>query len=827
MDFIEKAIARDPALGLDEPNPNIPEESFEYRTPPARGQANGYAPGAAQPRGRQHAPYPQHGMPPQAPAMQPGYAPAGDQSHGYGYGYMPPEAAMAGGAEPDLKEIFAGLWRGKWFVLSMTLAATVLAAVIVSQIPPRFVAESRVLVAPGQNNVVNLENVLAGLPGDRETISSQVEVIRSRELTEKVVDRFDIRPLSGEDAKPGLTERVKTAVFGMIPPSWLELIGMGQDAAPRPVADEDIVRQRLVDTLRGKLQVYRQAGTRVLVVRYESSNPSRSATIADAFADMYIEGQREAKLDATREASNWLRERVGIVREQVQASEAAVVEYRRRTGLVEGTTDGVTLGSQQMSELSSALVAAQGERMNAESRWQQVQSMVDSGADAAALQDVMSSPVVARLLDRKVDLELSIAELNRKFTSNHPDIGRQKLELGDIRRQISSQVQKTVNRLQEEFQIAEAREASIKSELSSMTSEVADSDVDKVRLRDLQREAQANRTLLETLLTRLKETKSQEDISIQQPDARILSRATTPGTPSFPNSKLLVALAFVGALLGGLILTFMRHILEPGFRSAEQIERTLGLTTLALVPMLTGTSKYLSTPIHYIAKRPRSALAESIRFLNANVRLGLSAGYSPKVVLLTSAQPAEGKTSIALAMAQERAMSGFSTVVVDADLRRGSVEQVLNLKVQAGLGQMLAGKVDLQDVLQGISSGVDVVPAGPTEVTNVSDLLSSKTMDNLLDNLANNYDMVIVDAPPVMVGADALILHKKADATLFVVRWSDTNRKFAKLAVKRLVEQGNEVAGAVLSMVNIKAHSSYGYADSGYYSGRLKKYYTG
>ncbi|MGH2991216.1 MAG: polysaccharide biosynthesis tyrosine autokinase, partial [Solirubrobacterales bacterium] len=375
-----------------------------------------------------------------------------------------------------------------------------------------------------------------------------------------------------------------------------------------------------------------------------------------------------------------------------------------------------------------------------------------------------------------------------------------------------------------EVNVAGAREGTLAAALDRLRAEVGQANTDEVTLRALEREAEASRALLETFLARSKETGSQEDL--QQADATVLSRAGVPQSPSYPRRKLLLIAAAGGAGFLGLMLALGVEMLDHGFRSMEQIERQMGAPPLGLVPVIGGLAKLRRDPDAHILEKPGSAHAEAIR--NLYTGLLLSGGEQPpKTVLVASALPKEGKTSIALSLAHMLASTGHSVVLVDCDLRRPAAHKSFGVHFQPGLVEVLLGKTSLEEVLAtDPRSGARLVPAGEP-VPHPADLLGSPQMKRFLAGLAEGRDLVILDSPPVLAVSDARVLARMVDQTLFLVRWGNTRRERAITGWRQLAEAGGKVTGVALTLVDVRRHAQYGYSDSGAYYGQLKKYYTG
>lgn len=326
-------------------------------------------------------------------------------------------------------------------------------------------------------------------------------------------------------------------------------------------------------------------------------------------------------------------------------------------------------------------------------------------------------------------------------------------------------------------------------------------------------------------MNRFKQTSSQEDIDSLKPNARIISRAYAPRAPSYPNKTKTLALMSIGSTCLGVLLSLISEQLDRGFRASEQIERATGAPVLALIPKVGRSPWQKEEPYSRIDKHPASAFGESIRNLYTGIHFS-RLDKPPKKVLVTSSQPAEGKTTITMCLAKMQARAGRHVVVVDADFRRPGIHKALGLPVQPGLVDLLAEKAALADVCKkdGLS-GVTIIPSGGS-APNPPDILASVQLTTLLETLTQDFDLVLLDSPPVMAISDARILSQKVDTTVFVVCWGTTRRKVVALALNQLWMSGGQLAGIALSMVDPRKQSRYTFGDSGYYSKAIKKYYS-
>ncbi len=732
----------------------------------------------------------------------------------------------AAAREVNFRDIFRRILLRKWILITSVLLVTAVTGILLFSISPRFTAQTSLIVEPREDILDDLKSVLTSLSPDAETIRSEIAIIGSRALAEKVVDqlKLDLEPEFNEALKPKsqLAEffSIKTYLSN---PIVRRLFGLGEE---EPIPEDKLrARERVavIDKFVERLEAFPVPGSRVIVLQFTSENPDLAAEAANLVADVYILDQLEAKYEATRKATLWLNTKIEGLRKKVQESDHAVEAYRNQFGLLEGTTG--TLVSQQISDLNSQMIVARTARAEAEARLSQVRQLIRSSGGASSAADVLQSPVIQSLLTQEAEVKRKVAELSGEYGNRHPRLINARAELKDLQAKMSTEVNKIVQGLRNEVGVARAREASLRKALEQFEGRLAQSNNAEVQLHALQREANADNAMLESFLSRYEETSAQMDVAVNQPDARVISEAVIPNEASFPPKKVILIIALMGSTLIGLLLIFVADQMDSGFRSSEQIEEATGVRVLGLVPLLSERSRSGKSPGNYILNNPVSLFSESIRSLYTSI-LTTRIDSPPKKILITSSQPDEGKTSIAICMARSRALAGYKTVLIETDLRRPVIHKVLKNPRKPGLVELMLGKAELADVMfKDEASGCVVIPAGGS-VPDPTAILSSQKMKKLLDILEKEFETIILDSPPVMAASDARILGADVDLTVFVVRWARTSREVVTLALRQIVDSGGHLGGVVLSQVDPKKHAYYGSGDSGYYHRAVRKYYT-
>ena len=715
--------------------------------------------------------------------------------------------------EFDLMALYRTLRKRLGLIVSVTLGLTALAMVVVLQQTPLYTAETQVLLDRQKMQVTDMEAVMSGMPADSATVDSEVEILRSRALAARVVDRLDLM----QDPEFNVRLRKPSLLRWIDPRVWLGG-ALRFFEAERPAPNEEAVARAelngVIDALLDRLAVSRQRLTYVISIRFVSDDPDKAARIANTIADTYILDQLEAKFEATRTANEWLSRRLDELRQQVQDSERAVEIFRAEQGL-ESLAAGVTVSEQQMSELNAQLILARTALAEARAKYERARQIRSSGGSIESMADVVQSGTISQLRQKQAELARELANLSSRYGPRHPEVVNAEAQRRDINAQIGAEISRIIGSLQNNVSVAEIR------------GETGESGQAMVQFRELEREAAANRAVYESFLNRFKETSQQQDLQV--PDSRVISQATAPIAPSHPRKALSLGLALLLSCMFGVGLALLLEHLDNGLETSRDVEETLGLphlVSLPLVPAEKGPGGKPMKPHDYLLSKPLSAFSESLRSLRSALQLS-NVDNPPKVILFTSALPSEGKTTTSVSFARAAAASGLNVVLVDCDLRHPSVHKIFGLATpKAGLVELLAERLDVSSVMiDDEKTSLKILPIA-TGAANPPDLLASSQMQLLIERLRGEYDLVVIDSAPVLPVSDSRVLSRVVDETVFIVRWSETPKDAAQAAVRELrLYQGN-IAGAILVAVDTTKQAKYGYGDSGYYYGKYSRYYV-
>ncbi|GGD29928.1 GumC family protein [Sinisalibacter lacisalsi] len=653
--------------------------------------------------------------------------------------------------EIDLLELARTLWRGKLWIVLATLLAGALAWTYATQVAvPKYTASATVALDNRQGTMVDFENVLSGLSGDQATINTEVEVLRSRNLLDKLVE--DMGLIDDPEFNPFL-------------------------APDTPAPAPQRARNTVVDRVAEAISISNVRSSYVFTITTVTTDPVKSADMANRLAELYMADQLAVKFEAMETATEWLSERVATLRVELETAEARIKSFATNTDLVsvealEGLNrqikdtrnrlDGLVMSRDALSERVTALVATQ-----------------DTG-DPDAMAAIAGDPALERLageFDSGNNAELFAARYATLLERARADLGRTRAQVASL--------SQSLGRLEADY----ARQAE-----------------DLVQLQQLERETQALRAIYEYFLTRMQETSVQR--GIQQADSRILSHAVAPVRPSEPRRSMILALGLLLGLIAGAGVVLLREMMHSGFRTAEELERETGLTVMGQLPKIAARER--KAVIQYLVDKPTSAAAEAVRNLRTSLMLS-NLDRPPQVILSTSSLPGEGKTTTAISLAHNYSGLGKKVLLIEGDIRRRVFSEYFDYEKNEGLLSILSGSVRLEDVVQRLDLiGVDML-IGEQSSTNAADVFSSERFASFMEDVRRTYDTIIIDTPPVLLVPDSRIIAHAVDAVLFTVKWDATSRAQVREAMRQFATAGISMTGTVLNQIDPKGMKRYGY----------------
>jgi capsular exopolysaccharide synthesis family protein len=668
-------------------------------------------------------------------------------------------------ASRDIKfqEVIRILVRRKWLIAAVLAVFVGLAAAYNHWATPLYEAEARVLVQPTSASVTPFRGADED-PGRLDYFLTQMEVLRSRELGRQVLEKLNL--LSADANRQ--SEQVNALIGDLkVTPTQSEL-----------------------------------GETRVINVAYRSAKPDEAARIANAVVQTYVEDNLDRLRQASRDASKRLDDRLGELRREWAGAESAMAQYQESRGAV-SLDDRRNVVVETLLKQNQQLVDARYDRMQKEANYNQLQTIQKAGGDLDTFPVVQQSQYIQQLKSEVATLQRKRNDLAEKLRDDHPDMQEANAALQNAQRRLKDETDKIVESVRNEFTTAQTRERGLQQDIESQTQRVFDLNRDSIQYGSLERQAASNKEVLEAVLKQAQETALTAEL--QSNNIRILDRAETPKAPVSPRTVLSYAIALLVGLFTALGVVFVVEQMHRRLADPDEIAGQLGLPLLGVTPQVaelrSRSAAVDGLPDHF---------QEAIRNIRTQILLS-PASSGARTFAFTSARPGEGKTIISSSLAVSMAMAGRRVLLIDADLRRAQLCDVFHVPRAPGLSNVVAGELKPSHALVESSiNGLYVLPAGD-EMDNPGDLLDSQRLDQLMRGLRQVFDIVIIDAPPVMAVADAAIVASAASAVVFVVGSGTTSPEVAQLAIDRLMSVQARIVGVVLNKAKLTNRSEYYY----------------
>lgn len=708
-----------------------------------------------------------------------------------------PEMTFPSAAPPQeasLGRLFAILWRRRWLILAVVAIVAIPAQIVIFSISPYYDATALLLIDTRKASFRDLQATIAAPDADTATVATQVAIIKSPALAQSVVDRLNLTQnpvfLSRLDAPPSLLLRTERQL-GLAPP-----------AGP-PMSS---VERRLItaDLLLGMITVSNDAKSYIISIRARTPDARLSTDIANSFGDVYRNYKLQAKVEAVRRANALLEEQMAPVAQRVKTADQAVEDYRARNGLVVSSAltsptgdgqGGTTVADQQLTQINTQLIQASNDLAMKRAQLTQIEIALKSGR-LDAIPEAVSSTLIATLRAQQSQVASQVASLSERQLANNPSLLSARAAANELQQRINMEISKIAASVRSQVAADIGQVAGLKAELANLQGQVGTESQATITLRQLESEARAARAVYQDYLGRFEQTSSQ--IALQESDADVVSPAQYPVFRSGPPRVSMLALVVIVAAMLGSMLALLMDRMRTGVRTLDQLETQTGLFGLGFVPSTGKTVRDL-----YQKLTAPSIYSCSVGQVSSMLQFGPD-GYRTRVVLVTSAVPNEGKSFFAISLAANVGREGGRALLIDCDMRRPSVARMLDI---ANPQYNATGAAVQQSVLPGL----DVVCFRPVEQGKHS-MISTIQIQALLDDARQHYDMIILDAPPVLTFADASVLSLKADGTIMVVRWCHTPVALITSALKTLSAYGVHVIGGVVTQVKLKDVAS---ADGG------------
>lgn len=691
-----------------------------------------------------------------------------------------------------LSGIVSRLKRRKLLIVIMSVTLLIVLVLAIETLPKSYRATASVVIDTQTPVATQTGDVMRDQAFDDQTVATELALLQSQELLVDTINRLGLL------SKPEFNRSLR-------PPSWqgkmLANLRQSLDEWITPetevvISADEKTQAETLETLRRHLVLAPRPRSRVIDIAVTANNNKLASQIANTIADLYITNHRDYKLAASRKAKEFLSERIGDLKSDADRKSEALEQYRIANGLTVAMT--TTLVQEQVSGINNQLQTARAKLADLEG-----QAATVRAGNALEMAAVLASPTITKLREQEGTLSAERARLTASFGEGSPMLSRVNSQLSTIERQIAAEGKRAEASLTNDVKSARANVESLTKRLTDLQRQASITDNARARLTTLTADADSARSLYNEFRTRLNGIDA--SMAYGATNVRVISHAVPPTRPAFPDYLIMLPAAVVLSL-GTAGLT------------AYATARTKGITGSSELATLYGGIKRLGT-IPLLTSKNGTQFDTAIQQL-LNRLLYLQREHRPKTILITSAMPQEGKTFTAVALAEAALHRGEKVFLVDADMRSGRAKRPIGIP-RVGLGDVLRGEADLNDVTYR-RKNLPVLPAGSPR-GNPTSLLALPTLKKIMEDLARNYDLIIIDGPPTLVGGDCEMLSRIADATVFLARWNKTTEGQISAALNQLDE--DRIAGMVLTMVDPGKIGHYHNTESVLYDRSLDQYY--
>ncbi|MBI5887865.1 MAG: polysaccharide biosynthesis tyrosine autokinase [Deltaproteobacteria bacterium] len=636
--------------------------------------------------------------------------------------------------------------------------------------------------------------------------NTQKEILFSRTFADRVVRRLQLdkngyflekKAASRSSLTADILKSIKDIVKDNFP---------GKQGDADQITDAGLLKEldpELTDIVLREMQVALGGKASIIKINYVSDNPYIAAGMANGIANTYIEHNLDLRVKPFKDAVEWLSARMVDLRSKVEESEKALQKYKEGTGVVSfETKESVIVKSLQ--ENASQLVQATIKRQEAETRYRQIRSVVDNPELLASSPDIMNNLVIQNLRISELNLKNQMSDLSEKFGPRHPQMVRTRTELETIQKNLIAEARKMLNAAKTNYEIALSNETSIKTALDEQKQQVLDLSRKAIDFNVVAGESESNKQFYELLLKKLQEASLSSGVSVS--NVQVVDHATLPVAPIRPKKALYILTSVIIGVFGGLFIVFFTEYMDDTIKTSDEVQQALNLPFLALLP-----STKEPGPI-YVTADTRSMINEAYKTLRTNIMFS-SPERPPKLLLITSATPEEGKTTVSSNLAVAMAMMGEKVLLIDADMRRHNMHKVFSLDNTLGLTNAMLDPVNVSNCIKQIPGVPNLsVITGGTLSPNPLEMLSSQRTKNMLAELGKNYDRVIMDSPPLLAVADAVILSRLADAVILVTWGGKTSVGLIRRALLTISNVKDlRILGVALNKIDVTRRGYYQY----------------
>jgi capsular exopolysaccharide synthesis family protein len=715
------------------------------------------------------------------------------------------------------------LYKRRWIALPVFLIIFGVGVLNVLRQTPLYQGRTQLLIETDSPKVARLDQVFQNESTyyDLDFYTTQYRILESRSTAKRAIDAMKLwdAPTLGE----GPAVRGSLSVGGLVRTALAKGITLAKSPFVQPAPrvehraapDETIGQSERIDQFQGGLEIAPIRNSRLVDVLYTSTDPAFASAAANAVAQAYIQQSMEYKFSASKDAADWLSARLSEQRDAVEKSEAALQAYREKNGTVSITDAASNIVMQRLSDLNAALTKAKTERINKEALYSQLQT-AQGQHSLDTVPAVLSNDYIQKLRSDLSDLQRQQAQLSERYGERHAEMIKIRAAIETADAKLRAELDKVVASVGNEYQAALSEEQSLQKALDVQKGEALGLNRKGIEYGVLQREAESNKQIYESLMQRTKETGISSELRAS--NIRVVDPAEVPRSPIAPNVPRSLTLSFVASLTLSLGLVFFVEYLDNRLKTPQDLKAHLDIPFLGMIP--TVTRDHGPNPL--VLGDVPGTFVEAFKAVRTNV-LFSTGEEGLRSLVVTSAGPGEGKSIVSANLAIALAQAGLRVLLVDADMRRPRVHEIFDIRQDPGFSNLLTGNTKASEVIRKSSvPGLWLMSAGHIP-PNPVELLGSPRYVGFLAALDEHFDWVVLDTPPVLVVADSMVVANQATGVIFVVGADQTSRQAAKNAIEQLSTTNANLVGSVLNKADIHRNPHY---YSSYYRKEYSRYYV-
>jgi succinoglycan biosynthesis transport protein ExoP len=734
---------------------------------------------------------------------------------------MPAGREFRGATSPLQPELethdFVRYWRAvnrnKWRILLLMIAVGTLAALYAHSLPPVYRATATMMLEASRQKALSNEEVFTAVMGSstRDYFQTQAEILKSREFAQRLVRVMNLtRHPEYDPRRPP-------------PPPWYARLIPEQllpSSAPRALPSDEEIEEAVVGQVMQRISVQPVRNTQLVRLSFDSHDPEIAGNVPNTLAMIYIVTDSESRNALSRRAFSFLSEQGEGRKKKLADSERALQDFRERERIVDLKNAPLSGAGRQFEQLTTSLLEAKKKRADVEVLYAQVTAARQKGSLDVMdnLPAISTNPLVQQFKVAEAEAERRLGDASKRYGPEHPRFIAAQADLKAAQENLRRQVAAVVQTVSKDYEVAKSNEEAMERAVARARSDVQGQNRKEFELSSLEREVASNRQIYEQFMQRAREIRIGD---MESQVARIVDEARKPKWPVGPNTRFIIVMALLATLAAGILLSVMLERLDNTVKATHEVESKLGVKSVGIVQYMRPERGARLERMFLQDKH--NAFSESIRTIRSDVLLSMI-DTPQKILLLTSAVPHEGKTTVSCNLAF--ALSEVArTVLVEADMRRPKIDKVFDERgSHPGLSELVAGRASLHDCLyQPEDSSLQILQAGRVPL-NPLELLSSKRFAEVLNQLATQFDVVLMDTAPVQLVSDALVLSKMATAVLLVVKADDTPYPVVRNTITRLMRADAPLLGAVLNQIDLEHADAYHGEYSGYGNAYYRKY---